>query len=186
MSVTGHSDVRHPDDFYATPRWCVRAILPHLGSLEDRSILEPGCGEGAIIAALPQEARLIVGVEMNAERAGRAQALGRGIVHCANYLEWASTAEPYDLAIGNPPFKDAMEFVRATVRIAHTTAMLLRLPWLASQRRANWLREHTPSVYVLPKRPSFTGKGTDATDYAWMVWRPDVLPTVRILEISED
>ena len=31
--------------------------------------------------------------------------------------------------------------------------------------------ENTPTaLHVLSKRPSFTGKGTDATDYAWYVW----------------
>lgn len=30
---------------------------------------------------------------------------------------------------------------------------------------------HTPDVYVMPKRPSFTGSGSDATAYAWMAWQ---------------
>lgn len=67
--------------------------------------------------------------------------------------------------------------------ISRVTAFLLRLNWLASQKRAFWLRKNTPSVYVLPKRPSFTGKGTDATDYCWAVWRRDVAPTVVILDV---
>lgn len=32
------------------------------------------------------------------------------------------------------------------------------------------MQRHTPDVYVLPQRPSFTGKGTDSTSYAWFVW----------------
>jgi len=32
-------------------------------------------------------------------------------------------------------------------------------------------------MFVLSKRPSFTGKGTDATDYAWFVWdKTDRIP----------
>ena len=32
-------------------------------------------------------------------------------------------------------------------------------------------KQNSPtSLFVLSKRPSFTGKGTDATDYAWYVW----------------
>jgi hypothetical protein len=36
---------------------------------------------------------------------------------------------------------------------------------------------------VLPKRPSFTGGGTDATEYAWMVWGPTRTGRLRILEV---
>ena len=49
--------------------------------------------------------------------------------------------------------------------------MLLRLNYLGSITRHDWWKEYSPtSLYVLSKRPSFTGKGTDATDYAWFVW----------------
>jgi hypothetical protein len=51
-----------------------------------------------------------------------------------------------------------------------TAAFLLRLNWLGGQARAAWHRANPCDVYVLPRRPSFTGKGTDATEYAWMVW----------------
>lgn len=157
MSVTGHNDIRDPDDFYATPRWCVEAILPHLGDLTGKRVLEPGCGDGAIVRALPSHAASIVGVEMHEGRAAKAAALGRGIIHQTDYLAWAAEqpAGSFDVAIGNPPFALAMDFVQATLRIAKTTAFLLRLPWLASQGRADWMRTHTPSVHVLPKRPEF-------------------------------
>lgn len=50
--------------------------------------------------------------------------------------------------------------------------MLLRLNWAGSQDRSSYLKEHAPDVYVLSKRPSFVGGGTDATEYAWFVWPP--------------
>lgn len=55
-------------------------------------------------------------------------------------------------------------------------AALLRTMWIndgqATHRRISWLRETVgmPDVYLLPQRPSFTGRGTDATTYAWFVW----------------
>jgi len=51
---------------------------------------------------------------------------------------------------------------------------LLRLAMLESQRRARGLwQEHRPKkVYVLGRRPSFTGNGkTDATAYALYLWQ---------------
>lgn len=39
-------------------------------------------------------------------------------------------------------------------------------------RRADFHRRHPSDVFVLPRRPSFTGGGTDATEYAWFVWGP--------------
>lgn len=35
------------------------------------------------------------------------------------------------------------------------------------------MRSHTPDIYVLPNRPSFSGKGTDSIEYAWFVWRKE-------------
>ena len=189
MSVTGHNPVRHPDDFYATPAWCTRAILPHLGRPDyfDR-VVDPCCGDGAILDVIaeqwPDHRQSLRGVEIDARRADIAGKKHR--VACADALGETQWDRAVELVVTNPPFSLAMEFVqRALEEVAPggTVAMLLRLPWLASQKRAPWLRENTPSVYVLPTRPSFTGKGTDATDYAWMVWdgKP---PTVTILDVG--
>jgi predicted RNA methylase len=166
MSATnrGEDTVRDPEDYYRTPEWCVKAILPHLGLSKRSMVLDPGCGDGAIMSALPPVGRL-VGVEMNRARAEKAMACAHAIRNAsafeADFLTWVDSASGlarfgrFDLAIGNPPFKLAMEFVQASMKIADTVVMLLRLPWLASQGRADWMRAHTPSVYVLPKRPEF-------------------------------
>jgi hypothetical protein len=45
--------------------------------------------------------------------------------------------------------------------------------YLASNKRAAFMQENCPDVYILPNRPSFSGAGgTDSIEYAWMVWRP--------------
>lgn len=69
----------------------------------------------------------------------------------------------------NPPFSHALAFVEAAMQRAGTVVMLQRLGWWCPARSA-WLRKHAPDTYVLPKRPSFTGEGTDMTEYAWFVW----------------
>lgn len=87
-----------------------------------------------------------------------------------------------DLVMSNPPYGAAEAFVRAglrTVRDGGYVAYLLRLGFLASQRRRELYRRNMPErVYVLAARPSFRavtledrGGGNDNTDYAWYVWR---------------
>ncbi len=91
----------------------------------------------------------------------------------ASFMEWRPRSK-FDLVVTNPPFTLAMEFVQAALKVlspSGTCAMLLRLNWLASMKRAEFLSRHCPDVYVLPRRPSFTGGGTDATDYGWFLWR---------------
>lgn len=82
----------------------------------------------------------------------------------------------FGLIVMNPPYSLALPFVAAALEVvrsqAGTVAALLRLGFLASRKRRDWWQSHPADVYVLSERPSFTGDGrTDATDYAWFVWR---------------
>lgn len=184
MSATGRSDVRHPDDFYATPAWCTRAIAPHLRLFPERGAYDPCAGSGAILDVMLDLGCTTSGLELDAERARQAQLRGHG-VHSRDALgEYPWRVPERGLVVTNPPYGLALEFVRRALGECSHVAMLLRLPWLASQKRAAWMRANTPAVYVLPRRPSFTGKGTDATDYAWMLWSFGP-PTVHILEVSD-
>ena len=189
MSSTNRGSKRRVDDFYETPGWATRAILPHLEQLGalDGMILEPSAGRGAIVKELIEAGvshDKIVSYELDLERARESQS------RCANFLE-KQIVWKYGLVITNPPYTHAIEFAQKgydLIADGGVLALLLRINWLASQRRAEWLRKHTPSLYVLPKRPSFTGKGTDSSDYAWMVWtkREDGTmraPRVHILEV---
>lgn len=182
MSVTGHGaktgHVRHPDDFYATPAWCTRAFLREavlpVTFKDPDAVIDPCCGAGAILdvfaAELPSVRRY--GIEIDAWRAGQS-ADRHAKTACGDALGPLPWGVPRSSSVmTNPPFSLAMEFVeRSLAEVDGAVVMLLRLAWLASQKRAPFLRKHTPSVYVLPKRPSFTGKGTDSADYGWFVWR---------------
>jgi len=161
MSATGRSDVRRSDDFYATPAWCTLALLPHLTRC---SVLDPCAGDGAILDTVRQawgcEA---IGIEVDKDRADRSRSVWRN----------ALTHEPWpyaDQIITNPPYSLASEFVERAITTGRDCAFLLRLNYLGSKKRAKFHREHPCDVYVLPRRPSFTNGGTDATEYAWMVW----------------
>lgn len=190
MSVTGHGaktgHVRHADDWYSTPAWATRAILGALdlptSFCDTDTILDPCCGDGAILRVvaevMPKVRRL--GIEIDE---GRATAAGAVCADALGPTSWGPTSA---VVLTNPPFNLAMPFVhRSLAETSGPVVMLLRLAWLASQKRAPFMRANTPSVYVLPKRPSFTGKGTDSADYAWFVWRdPSGSARVRILDVA--
>lgn len=174
MSSTGRGGERHPDDFYATPAWAVRSILPHLDLTG--SILEPSAGDGAIVKVLlgaGVSPACIRAVELDAERA----AVVPCRTECADFLG-RFPAEPVyqpDLILGNPPFSLALEFIEEALRVAGgrgTVCFILRLAFLESQKRAAFHRAHPADLFVLPRRPSFTGKGVDSAAYAWFVWGP--------------
>lgn len=61
----------------------------------------------------------------------------------------------YDIAITNPPFALAFEFVSHwRPRVQHLY-LLLRLGFLESEERSGYLREDEPDLYILPDRCEF-------------------------------
>lgn len=201
MSATGRNlkgRERHEDDFYETPAWCTRAILPHLRfASKPRAILDAGCGTGAILRTVGEhfdEEVLMIGVDKSVERVRQANEYEPypDRDHFYEVFDFLKIEKPeslgevafgiphFDLVIANPPYNDAEAFVEHALDLARpafgsclgTVCFLLRLNWLASQKRAAFHRAHPSDVFVLPKRPSFTNGGTDATEYAWFVWGP--------------
>jgi 16S rRNA G1207 methylase RsmC len=177
---------RPNDDFYVTPEYCTEAIIPHLK--KPKILLEPACGDGAMTKIFKKHWPdvKIYGFELNQERAKLAdiELLGDNFL-TKESLEIGKKLAP-DLIITNPPFKHALEFVQQSLKMVAPDGkviMLLRLNWLGSQKRAEFLKHNTPSVYVLPKRPRFTGNG-DSCEYGWLSFSNQI-PTVKILEISE-
>ena len=136
---------------------------------------EPPIGDGAIIRSLEPFASL---------HGGRIMFHGYDIRPecrpCPNCIHVITrdflTADPmghFDLAITNPPYSLALEFVQHSLRWIHEhgrVCMLLRLAFLEGQERGKWVREHMPDVFVLPKRPAFINGKTDSCAYAWMIW----------------
>jgi len=165
--------VRHPQDYYRTPEWAVQAIVPWLpADREFLSVLDAGAGDGAIADALPYGHKVHCSEQDPIKRAILRE---KGYNHAGweGEEDFFNTSCEYDLIIMNPPYKQAMEFVQKGLRHTESGMLvaLLRLPWLASQARAEFHRQRPSHVLVLPRRPSFTPDGkTDATDYAWFLW----------------
>lgn len=123
---------RDPLDFNRTPAWCVDLVVPYLG--QPRTIVDAGCGDGAIGKVLRQRFPFasMYGVEIHRKRADQAVAYYNGIIR----ESWTSngiTSNYADLIISNPPFGlAALDFLRcaiARVRPGGSVAFLLPTHW---------------------------------------------------------
>ena len=160
-------------DFFPTPDWATRLILPHLKDVGDGYILEPSAGCGAICKVLIEDGvkpEQIKAVELRPD--GVAQLRYRLIeTQEGDFLNYTPEQKP-GLIIGTPPFRHALEHLEHAIEICASggqVAFLLRLGFLASKKRAAFHKAHPADVYVLARRPSFTGKGADSADYMWWV-----------------
>ena len=183
MSATGRGAQRRKGDAYYTPAWPVYRLLEAVPLWPGGLWLEPCVGAGAIVLAvhrwyrkqgleaptwrvcdLKPSARLILPGPFNIEH-----------VATGDYIRGAMDGEirsgSFSVCMTNPPYLEAMRFLLQALTQCETVVLLLRLNWLASEERQEWLEANTPDVYVLPNRPDYTGEGGDATEYAWMVWR---------------
>lgn len=196
MSAANRGIARQPDDFYETPGWLTQAILPHLSLTSSSIVFEPSCGKGAIVRELLAHgvsAGRVYCADINAKFVKHVESRFDVSVVKTDFLQktlpgFYRTGTRPDLIITNPPYKHGLEFVEESLEIADgvgTVAMLLRLNFLGGQRRASFLRENPCDVYVTPRRPSFTGRGSDATEYAWFVWRPSRSHNVFILNTEK-
>lgn len=168
--------MRHKNDFYATPDWCVKRLFEHL-SLPGGMWLEPCVGRGDIVRAV-SEIKTDITWDVNDLELPKQANLGKGtLVDRVTEGGFFSFEPPegrfYDVCFTNPPYSMAQEFVEKALTVSNRVVMLLRLGFLATRKRSQFLRKQTPSVYVLPNRPSFNGEGNDMSEYAWFVWDKD-------------
>ena len=141
-----------------TPLWAARAIvemkLPDLPA--GARVLEPSCGTGRFLAALPDELE-IVGVEIDQDVAAIARAQGRGHVVTGDFRSCALPHDRYDAIIGNPPFKlevfdGFME--RSETLLEEGSRAVYVLPSYAFQttnRVMRWNRKWTIQQEMLPR-----------------------------------
>lgn len=102
--MTGSSTTQVDLHQWPTPRWVCEAIVDHYYRFLDLadSVLEPSCGEGRFLEALPAEVPAL-GVEIDPALAERArQATGRPVI-CGDFLT-VEIPGRFTHVIGNPPF----------------------------------------------------------------------------------
>jgi SAM-dependent methyltransferase len=195
MTTLFDEPARDPLDFNRTPAWCVELLIPELG--QPRTILDAGCGDGAIGKTLRQAFPKadINGVELDGDRFMSArESRTYDAVGNIDWLETTRWENHHDLIISNPPFGlAALDFLRcalARVRPGGTVAFLLPTHWdhdpdakteFARQRFLDSIRlpdgrEGYAKLAIVgggpnPCRPAFRGGSSTATDrYAWFMF----------------
>lgn len=176
MSATNRGAERKPYDFYATPIDVVENFLKGY-ELPKGSLLEPSAGNGNILQAIHNklgENNDITALEIREEESNNLSKLANSVIVGQDFLEYDFKNQKFDVIIGNPPYSKAKEFIEKCFELQSDNGvviMLLRTAFLESKSRFKFWQQHPLSeLHVLSKRPSFTGKGTDATSYSWFVW----------------
>lgn len=91
---------------WMTPAWAAEAIVAHaLGELPPRAtVIEPSCGIGRFIRALPPGVNAI-GVEIDSELAAIARQTTNAIIVTGDFRTVELPVDRCDAIIGNPPFQ---------------------------------------------------------------------------------
>lgn len=167
---------RQAEDWYVEPAWCWDVLFSKVRF--SGRILDPACGGGTGLAACREHGFDVIGSDI----------VDRGCGVCVHDF----LAPDYPLrainVICNPPYKLATEFALQALAIgARSVALLVPLPFLASQRRqALFMDLPLSCVVILSKRPSMPpgGEAVKARggkeDYCWVVWQrgPIAAPTI--------
>lgn len=183
--------LRHPEDWYVEPRFCVEALADLIGPGLNAGLLrpvspiwDPACGGGNILTVFRDRGFRVMGTDI----------VDRLALDFAGEIDFLSLKtdfrpdEPFDYPafwsiVTNPPYRDAEKFARQALRLAKRfVAVLVPLNWLASRARHAFFTDHPP-LYVayLSQRPSMPPGDVVAdlgnrafkggkTDYCWVVW----------------
>jgi len=158
---------RLENDGYQTPVETVKAIMPFIDFRKFPHVLEPCKGEGNIYDQIDGKICHKSYCEITS-KPNEPDADRRG----ADYLK--TDVFFTTIIITNPPFSLWREFLTKSLSEADTVIYLLRLNVLGSGSRTNrrdfWNANKPTHLFPLQERPSFTGNGTDRTDYAWYAW----------------
>lgn len=168
--------MRKASDFYPTPKETIENILFNYKFPEERkSFLEPCAGNGNITSIVKEKFPnwYITSLELRPEEKENLTPISDELI-IGDFLIYDFNNNKFDVIITNPPFSLAQEFINKSLSLLSKDGvciMLLRTAMLESKKRHDWWQDKLPNgLYVLSKRPSFTGKGTDATSYSWFIW----------------
>ena len=174
ISATNRGSKRARSDFYSTPQGCVENFLNN-HKLQHGNILEPSAGNGNVIETIRDRGykNHITSLELREEEENILNKYSDKVI-IDDFLKW-KTDKKYKTIIGNPPYSLALDFIEKSLELLEDDGeliFLLRTALLESKKRYEfWQKNPVNKLYVLANRPSFTGKGTDATSYSWYVWK---------------
>lgn len=178
---------RKESDGYYTPYGLTREFLKQEYAdiwNSGRSILEPACGDGAIVK------------ELLSWQFDQEQITAYDIIHGRDFL---NETQEFDIIISNPPYSLAKEFIYKAKSLAKNyIAYFLPLSYLHGQERLNTIWKDTAfplaRVYVCSRYPMLgdplreDGKfRTGMQAYAWYVWdmQWEWEPVIRWLNIDK-
>jgi methylase of polypeptide subunit release factors len=145
-------------DLYETPSWVTEALLPHIPE-RIKSVWEPACGSGKMVAALEKRFS-VCGTDIESGR----DFLKEEVNHC-------------DAIITNPPYVLATEFIEHSIRMTTgfgLVAMLLRTDFDHAKTRQHLFSQcpQFAKKLVLTKRIKWfeDSTGQPSFNHAWYEW----------------
>lgn len=167
---------RVESDYYPTPEMITNILLSH-NLIENKIILEPCCGCGAISSILGKCNKMLSTDIENIDKSIPRDATTQDFW---DYWSIDDYGDRIDWVVTNPPFNVASKILPfAYERSQIGVAFLLRLSYLEpAQDRAQWLKDHADNMRCmipLNPRPQFRRdtKGTDSSTVFWGIWRKD-------------
>jgi hypothetical protein len=157
-------------DLYETPPEAVRALLG-VESFAGATIWEPACGPGAIVRVLRASGHRVIATDV--KDYGCPDSKG-GV----DFLLEQRAPEGVTAILTNPPYMHANAFVRHALALAPRVAMLLRLAFIESAGRSDFLDSgQLARVHVFRNRlPMMHRNGwagpqaSSAICLAWFIW----------------
>lgn len=172
MSATNRGGTRRENDVYLTCDWAIKRFLEAYTLTLNARVLDPCAAGGellSVVKALRPDVQAM-GVEIRPECIEDLRKV-TGYSVTSDFLNGNTITHEagVDYVLTNFPFSLAEEFLTKSMEIAPVVITLQRINWLRGNGREHMFRTLRPGLFVLPDRPSFDGRGTDASEYAWFV-----------------
>lgn len=137
FSCNNASGKRRESDFYETPYSLTRLFLEKEAHSMPSLVLEPACGNGAIVKVLKE--------------------YGKRVMSYDKETDFLKEKQGYNYIITNPPFSIAVEFIKKAKELSERFTFLLPLSYLHGKKRYDEVYcDHKfplESVYIFTRYP---------------------------------